>query len=130
MSSEKRKLPHTISQIPRKAITDKEFTCIYCERKFPSKRSLNWHLPHCKKRAVLRTFAVGNTTFHVWLNPRKDHMKALLWMQQDYAHNPILFAGAILYLQRFGIVHKFVTEKQEGANPTAPGVGSNPPTPL
>ena len=96
-------MPKTFAKTDRKAINRKEYTCIYCGRVFPSKYSLNWHLPHCKKRRVLRVFEVDGVVFYVYLNPRKDYMKALVRMQ-DEVKDAKKFMGALQLLVFHGIV--------------------------
>ena len=96
-------MPKTFAKTDRKAINRKEYTCIYCGRVFPSKYSLNWHLPHCKKRRVLRVFEVDGVVFYVYLNPRKDYMKALVRMQ-DEVKNAKKFMGALQFLVFHNIV--------------------------
>ncbi len=114
MASRSGKLPHTISKVPRRSLNEQQYTCIYCGKAFATKNGLNWHLPHCKKRAVLRVFEVEGIVFYVWLNPRKDHMAALLRMR-DEIRDAKEFLGAVHYLERYGIVQRHHKETVEMA---------------
>lgn len=96
-------MPKTIAKRKRKDLIKQECTCIYCERVFPNKNALHWHLAHCKLRAVLRVFEVEGHVFYVYLNPRKDYLKALIRLQEEIK-DAKEFLGALHYLQFYGIV--------------------------
>ena len=97
------KMPTTFAKRSRKPLNEQECTCIYCERVFANKNALYWHLPHCKLRSVLRVYEVEGVVFYVYLNPRKDHQKALIRLQQE-VKDAKEFLGALHYLQFYGIV--------------------------
>jgi len=90
-------------------LKNKEVECIYCGKRFKNQQALNWHLASCPKRALLQDFVFDDKVFHVWLNPRKDHLKALRRIEQEIK-DPQIFIGAMKYLVLYGIVTEYKIE--------------------
>lgn len=103
MAAKSSNLPQTFSKTRKRALNQQETTCMYCGRVFSTKNAFYWHLPYCKKRRVLRVFEVDGFVFYVYLNPRKDYMKALVRMQ-DEIKDARKFMGALQFLVFYGVV--------------------------
>lgn len=86
------------------------FECIHCNKAFGSKASLNLHLASCKRRAVLRDFVVADRVFHVWMNPRKDLVSALIRIRDNEPEDIVLrlFVGSLTFLTYYGYVHFYL----------------------
>jgi len=100
-----------------------QFVCIHCNKPFNSKASLNLHLASCRKRAVLRDFQVDDQIFHVWMNPRKDIVSALIRIRDNEPKDIVLkiFVGSLTFLTYYGFVHFYlVTPFKHGVTPIKP----------
>lgn len=100
-----------------------QFVCMHCNKAFNSKQSLNLHLASCRKRAVLRDFVIENKIFHVWMNPRKDIISALIRIRDNEPKDIVLriFVGSLTFLTYYGYVHYYiVTPFELGVTPVKP----------
>lgn len=84
----------------RKWFGDEHRHCWHCGQIFPTRKSKNAHLQHCKKRALLRLIKIGNYLFFIRCNPRKRRLKALehLILKYDVSAKKLII-GALYYAQ-------------------------------
>jgi hypothetical protein len=79
-------------------VGDKQRQCWHCGEIFPTRKSKNAHLQHCKKRAVLRLIKIDNYLFFIRCNPQKRRLRALEHIIVKYGGSAKkLIVGALYY---------------------------------